>query len=80
MQFDKEMAAKPLTDEEKQQLAAWQNIIFGEGKVPSIIITYFEQCMTLEPGPFEPLDDVVDEIIAWSEGHGEFPTVPLRQE
>jgi len=39
IQFDEKMAAKPLTDEEKQQLAVWQNNVFLHlriAKIPSL--------------------------------------------
>ncbi|KAF8223192.1 hypothetical protein L208DRAFT_1370267 [Tricholoma matsutake] len=55
------MNAKPLTDEEKRQRDEWDKLILN----------------LLFSGPLEYLDDdFADDMIAWSEGRGKFPSVP----
>ena len=70
------MAAKPLTDEEKQQRDEWDKLILnpGNGYLYLNLVSYLISWLS---GPLEYLDDdLADAVIAWSEGRGEYPEVP----
>jgi hypothetical protein len=71
------MDAKPLTDEEKWQRDEWDKLILNPGN--NYLYLNLVSCRTdqLFSGPLEYLDDdFADDMIAWSEGHGKFPSVP----
>ena len=70
------MATKPLTDEEKWQKDEWDKLILNPGN-GYLYLNLVSCLISWLSGPLEYLDDnFADAVIAWSEGHGEYPEVP----
>ena len=73
------MAAKPLTDEEKQQRYELSKLILNPGNGYLYLNWFLAGLISFFSGPDDYLDDdIADAVIAWSEGRGEHPDGPKR--